>query len=1128
MNWSRLLVRSLVFHWRTGLVALLGLTLATAVITGSLLLGDSVRGSLRDTALARLGNIDYALTSPRPFRAQLAFALAKDRDLARFTPRVAALTTVTGAARSATSGAVVPAVAVQGVSAEFWGLYPGESGAALSGRQAALNQALAQDLGLRIGDTLLVTVARAGTAPLDTLFGRRRLEDTTRTLRLQVATILPDTGAGAFRLDSAPKLPRNVFVDRNWLAQQLGQAGLANTLLLQVAGHQVYVGRLTAALARSCTLTDYDLKLLAKPASGYLSLQTPALALPSGVVTTAQTVAQRLGLKATASSVYLATRLRPVAAAGAPPRLLAYSVAASAASGAGFTFRAGGSAQGPGDGLWLNAWAAEDLGAQLGQTFEIEYLAPTGAGDYAKRVLRRKLTGIVEMKGLGADPATPPDFEGISNAVRIEDWKPPFPVDLGLVTARDDQYWAAYRAAPKLFLSPDTLRTMWQSGANPTSDWITSVQMPVAPGAQPQATARLRERLLTTLQPADAGLVFRPARELALQAAAGTTDFSSLMLSMSMFLILAGAGLAAMLLRLTAQRRAAELGLLLAVGATEKQTTRMIVAEGALLALVSAAVGVPLGVAYAALLIAGLTGWWSGAIPATSLWLHVRSVSLLSGGLAGLEVGVLSSAWAARGLRKRGVLELLGGWQALAALPRPARASRKTVAALVLCLLGALGLIGWTQATGNSAGASPTAFLGSGLLLLVAGLLATDLVLSGRGRRAPVESLARLAWRGAGTQRGRSLLITGLLAAAAFLLIAVAANTRDLTNFDPSRRDSGTGGFALLAISSVPLPYDPGTPVGRQRLGFPPSDEALFAGVRVYSLRVSPGEDISCLNLARATAPQLLGVTPEFIGRGGFRVLTAKPAANPWPLLTGTGAEIPAFGDADSVRWSLHSNLGQTYPVRDEQGESAPLRLVGLLPQSIFAGYLLVSENNFRRLYPSVQAPRLFLIEAPPNQAAAVAQSLRTNLGDLGLTVQDTRQTLAGYLQVQNTYLAMFLALGGLGMILGTLGLVAVLLRSVLERRAELALMLACGFRRGQLVQLLLREHGALVVVGLLLGTAAALVAVAPQLAAGEAQVNWPALGALLLAMAAVGLGAGALAAASSVRRDLLSALREE
>ncbi len=129
---------------------------------------------------------------------------------------------------------------------------------------------------------------------------------------------------------------------------------------------------------------------------------------------------------------------------------------------------------------------------------------------------------------------------------------------------------------------------------------------------------------------------------------------------------------------------------------------------------------------------------------------------------------------------------------------------------------------------------------------------------------------------------------------------------------------------------------------------------------------------------------------------------------------------------------------------------------------------------------------------------------------------------------VQNTYLSTFQALGGLGLVLGTLGLAAVQLRSVLERRGELALMQAVGFRRRRLGAMVLWEHGLLLIAGLAVGTLSALVAVWPHLAGGAGSVPWSATAATLALVLAVGLAAGLLAVRAVLVAQLLPALRAE
>ena len=65
MNLSRLLRRNLRFHRRANFAVLLGVAVGTAVLTGALLVGDSLRGSLRDQILKRLGGVHYAMILPR-------------------------------------------------------------------------------------------------------------------------------------------------------------------------------------------------------------------------------------------------------------------------------------------------------------------------------------------------------------------------------------------------------------------------------------------------------------------------------------------------------------------------------------------------------------------------------------------------------------------------------------------------------------------------------------------------------------------------------------------------------------------------------------------------------------------------------------------------------------------------------------------------------------------------------------------------------------------------------------------------------------------------------------------------------------------------------------------------------
>jgi hypothetical protein len=72
MRSTDLIRKNLTHYWRTNLAVVLGVAVAVAVLAGALVVGDSVRGSLRELFVSRLGNADIIVTGSSFFREQLA------------------------------------------------------------------------------------------------------------------------------------------------------------------------------------------------------------------------------------------------------------------------------------------------------------------------------------------------------------------------------------------------------------------------------------------------------------------------------------------------------------------------------------------------------------------------------------------------------------------------------------------------------------------------------------------------------------------------------------------------------------------------------------------------------------------------------------------------------------------------------------------------------------------------------------------------------------------------------------------------------------------------------------------------------------------------------------------------
>jgi ABC-type antimicrobial peptide transport system permease subunit len=191
-----------------------------------------------------------------------------------------------------------------------------------------------------------------------------------------------------------------------------------------------------------------------------------------------------------------------------------------------------------------------------------------------------------------------------------------------------------------------------------------------------------------------------------------------------------------------------------------------------------------------------------------------------------------------------------------------------------------------------------------------------------------------------------------------------------------------------------------------------------------------------------------------------------------------------------------------------------------------------MAEEHFLRLFPGQDGFRFFLIDSNDVRTVADAQQLagviEKELQPYGVDAVTTIERLEAFHRVENTYLSTFQALGGLGLLLGTIGLATVMFRNVLERRRELALLRAVGYDRRHLTLMIGAETLFLLLAGLAAGAGCALIAVAPAWLARSGSRPGAGLALLLLAVAAAGIVSAAVATRAAVSGRLLEALRAE
>lgn len=1165
MTTRTLLFRSLAHYWRTHLGVVLGVALAALVLTGSLMVGDSVKATLRAQAEARVGHVGRALVTGEHFlpwspNADLRISFADDSISTRRDS--AGVLLVQGTAERTDHTNRANRVQILGVDAAFWALSPSEKPIPLSDQaspqeqEVAVNEQLAHQLNLAPGATLSLRLEKPGAISKDAPLSGE--ESGVLVIKARVTRVVRDGEFGRFALVSGQIPPPSAFLPLSALQDKLGLADKVNLVLepytpppttstgsrsnfdyfLDSIGlgsgntrknssttkvledlRMVDSSDDSAVLAKNLRAFDIDAKQL--PEARGFEIRSPRIFLDAAVVTAAR-ANEKNGvhwsdgtlLPALApgldSLTYFVTALE--AGDGTDPKAKAapYSmVTALDAPSSGFV-----QAELADDEIQITRWLADDLGIGPGAKVTLKYFVMGERRQLLEKSRTFRVLGpIIEMNEPQLNSSWMPDFPNVPGENDLKKWKPGFPFKSELIRKQDELYWKEHRGTPKAFLNLHIGQEMWGNR------WgnLTSIRYPA--GTKKEQVTRVASFVV----PAALGYRVIPLREQAFAATDAPVDFGQLFASFSFFLIIAAAILTGLLFTFSIEQRAAEAGLLLAVGWRVRSVRRLFLREGFLLALLGSLAGVGGAIVYTKLVLKALAGAWSGATGGTQFIFAIAPLTLVIGVVSSIVVALLAMWLASRRLFKRQASQLLAGENTEDAARKTgvstdvdSRRSHPWTDYLAAAMaIGAIVLA--ALARGN-----PGAFFGAGSLLLIAGILYARATLHRVSQGTGVDTLADLAARNTSRRTGRSLATIAVLASGVFMVVAVDSFRKGPLD-DASRHESGTGGFTLVGESSSPIYEDLNSQAGREKIL--PDYDKLPAGLHVVQLRVRDGDDASCLNLNRALQPRLLGVKPEELA-GRFTL--DGPTGAHWSLLAKDDDAIPGIVDANTLQWAMQKGLGDVLEYTDERGQPLRVRLVATVSDSMLQGQVLISEKHFTEKFPNAAGYRFFLIDCLPAQAAAVRDSLSQQLADRGLELALATQRLADFNAVENTYLSIFQVLGGLGMLLGSAGLGIVVARNVLERRREFGLLEAVGFTPLRLRALVFAEHRWLIAGALGLGAASAILAVWPQLAQKGGGFPWGQVGLLFGGMALVSALCAWAATRLSLRGSQLTALRNE
>ena len=662
---------SLKHFWQIHLTVALCTAVATGVLAGALIVGDSVRGSLRSLTTERLGAIQHALLADHFFQPDL---LQRDNKVPviLINGTIVAPQTQTRASK----------VNIAGVTDDFFTFWRAETAPNLNKapehpfNAIVINEALRNELNVYIGDTLLVNMSHAADIHPEFLLGERDVANAIQSLRLVISDVIPTENVGRFSLQANQSLPFNAFIALPVLQKALGQADKVNA---------VFTADTEAISAEELLLTLDALGLRIKTHENRFDLQSQQYLLKPLLSETALTVATENHIPTFPTLTYLANTITandktiPYSTIVALPidegefvnllnmhtteaQRLAYQQAREEKKEQvelekdklkkeKRKFRStkkdrkqvekinrdlellDESLHRPE--IILNTWAADDLDLKVGDEVPITYYSVSAEETYITETAFFRLRGILPIEGIAADRDIIPEFPGIHDTADMSEWESPFPLDYTLIRDKDETYWDEYGATPKAFIPLEIGKRLWQ---NRFGD-LTTIRMGAAPDEDIQGTQTLFEtEFLKRIQPERVGFQFLSPQAEGLQASKGATDFGMLFSSLSIFIILAVAWLVEMFFRIGVEQRSREIGILQAVGYPLAKIRRRFLYEGATIASIGSLLGCLLAVGYAQLMIFGLQTWWLPAIGTPFIEFHVSFWSLPIGVLVTLLV----------------------------------------------------------------------------------------------------------------------------------------------------------------------------------------------------------------------------------------------------------------------------------------------------------------------------------------------------------------------------------------------------------------------------------------------------------------------------------------------------------
>jgi putative ABC transport system permease protein len=1073
------------FSKKTFIYQTLIILLLSAIITGSLLTGYSVKQSLRKSASGRLGNTGILISSgERFFDPAVAGRMTKTTGISS-----TGFLEIKGYCQLLSTQKKALNLNIFAVDTGFF-RFQGADQVTIKKGEAVINRKLADYLGASPGDELIIHYRDLTDVPAGAPFSPS--EESDIMVVRKIARILESDASGNFSLSISQMVPMNIFLNTEDIEEE-GKKVKINRLAFQNNGANL-VETISSIFKNIIRPGDIGFNFRTISKTGETEMVSDRIFIDEVIINEVRDAVPDAAplLTYLGNSFTKGNRSTPYSFVAALPFPLYPDAPKS-------------------NEMIINTWLAEDLLATVGDTIQMAWYSPDSLNNLVESRDDFFVTGVVKIEGLWSDSLLMPAFPGIAGTESCSDWDAGTLIKLNEIRNKDEEYWKKYGGTPKAFIGYEKGKEIWGNNYGPA----TSLR--IAAGS---SIREIEDDLEGKIDPFKSGFSITDLSSDSLKAANESVDFGSLFLSLGFFLILASLILLSFTVTSFLESKTGELRTLNALGFTNQITGRLLFLELATMALPGSFAGALSGYLINVLITLALNSVWQGAVQTNTLESFFSPGTVASGFL----ITIIPVATLA-GFKIKMFLKRINLKENSRIIRHQTENQRSLVilSALASAILFTLSFFVPDHRVMLSFASGTVLFIS--LILLFRYII---LSFSGSTKNKTV-SLKKTFYLYYSFYPSHAVMPVLFIAAGVFAVFVTGANRVD-SDSPVLKTSGGTGGYQLWCESSLPVMEDLNSETGRKATGI---DDAEIEALTFVQAKRYAGDDASCLNLNHVAMPPLLGLDPSsFISKGAFSFsgsMKEPELKNTWEFLNLNGRNNLIYGIADQtvLEWGLKIGIGDTLVVRAENGQPLKIVIAGGLKPSIFQGNVILGMNNFVKYFPSVSGSTVMIAEGKHELAGLYKSVLSERFENKGINIELTTNRLASFNEVTNTYLSVFMVLGALGMIIGIAGLGFVLLRNYNFRKREFALMLATGFTMDSIRVQIVSEQIILLLAGIITGVVSAVVSTLPSIQ-GSNEGPWIMLLAMILAIFAAGLTALFISVKSVTGGSLIIALRKE